>query len=313
MRTATKMSAYALALAAVFGGAWAAGVVAGPLGDAASPSGTDHTTVTGHDAPAGESADLRLPGLASVDNGYRLALDRMTLATATPEPLRFRILGPGDTPVTAFDIDQDKRLHFIVVRRDGSGFQHLHPEMSPDGTWTTNLVVPSAGSYRVFADMKPVGAPKTILGADIQAGGPYQPVEHNPARVSTVDGYEVRLDGELTPGAKFLVTATVTKNGHPVGDLQPYLGAYGHLVALRATDLGYVHVHPQGAPGDGITAPGPRVLFALEVPTAGRYRLFLDFQRDGTVHTADFTVDATARQLNTVISSPTPDLPGGAP
>jgi hypothetical protein len=56
MRTATTMYTYALAPAAVFGGAWAAGAVAGPLGDTASPSGTDHTTVTSHDAPAAESA-----------------------------------------------------------------------------------------------------------------------------------------------------------------------------------------------------------------------------------------------------------------
>jgi hypothetical protein len=88
----------------------------------------------------------------------------------------------------------------------------------------------------------------------------------------------------------------------PVGDLQPYLGAYGHLVAFHATDLRYLRVHPQGGPGDGITTPGPRIFFAVEVPTAGRYRLFLDLQHDGTVRTADFTVDATG--------APAGDAPG---
>jgi hypothetical protein len=290
MRTATTMSAYALAPAAVLGGAWGAGAVAGPLGDTAPPSGTDHTTVTSHDAPAAESARPAPAGRRERRQRLPTGARPYDAGHSDPEPLRFRIPGPGDTPVTAIDIEQDKRLHFTVVRRDGSSCQHLHPESS---TWTTNLVVPSAGSYRVFADMKHLRAPKTILGADIQAGGHYQPVEHKPARMSTVDEYEVRLDGELMPGAKFLVTATVTKNGQPVGDLQPYLGAFGHLVAFHATDLGYLRVHPQGAPGDGITTPGPRILFAVEVPTAGRYRLFLDFRHDGTVRTADFTVDAT--------------------
>lgn len=42
-----------------------------------------------------------------------------------------------------------------------------------------------------------------------------------------------------------------------VTDLKPYVGAFGHLVALRAGDLAYLHVHPDGAPGDGRTAPGP--------------------------------------------------------
>jgi hypothetical protein len=107
-----------------------------------------------------------------------------------------------------------------------------------------------------------------------------------------VDGYQVTLDGDLTAGKSSNVVATVTRNGQPVTDLQPYLGAYGHLVALRATDLGYLHVHPLGEPGDGTTTAGPQVRFAVEVPTTGTYRLFLDFQHEGKVRTAQFRVDA---------------------
>jgi hypothetical protein len=121
-----------------------------------------------------------------------------------------------------------------------------------------------------------------------------------------VDGYEVRLDGELTPGKASTVTATVTRNGAAVGDLQPYLGAYGHLVALRAADLGYLHVHPLGEPGDGTTTPGPEIRFAVEVPTSGRYRLFLDFQHAGTVRTAEFTLDTTGTAKPVAPTEPQP-------
>lgn len=105
-------------------------------------------------------------------------------------------------------------------------------------------------------------------------------------------GYEVTLDGELTPGEPADVTLRVTKDGEPVTDLQPYLGAYGHLVALRAGDLAYLHVHPNGEPGDGGTKPGPAISFTATAPTPGTYRLFLDFQHEGTVRTAQFTVAA---------------------
>ena len=44
-------------------------------------------------------------------------------------------------------------------------------------------------------------------------------------------------------------------------DLQPYLAAYGHLVALRQGDLAYLHVHPDGEPGDGRTKAGPDIVF----------------------------------------------------
>jgi uncharacterized protein YfaP (DUF2135 family) len=77
-----------------------------------------------------------------------------------------------------------------------------------------------------------------------------------------------------------------------VTDLQPYLGAYGHLVALRSGDLAYLHVHPDGAPRDGTTSPGPDVVFHADVPSAGTYHLYLDFKHDGVVRTAAFTVEA---------------------
>jgi copper chaperone CopZ len=74
-----------------------------------------------------------------------------------------------------------------------------------------------------------------------------------------------------------------------VTDLEPYLAAYGHLVALRAGDLAYLHVHPAGEPGDGKTPAGPDITFYATAPSTGDYRLFLDFQHDGVVRTAEFT------------------------
>ena len=55
---------------------------------------------------------------------------------------------------------------------------------------------------------------------------------------------------------------------------QPYLAAYGHLVALREGDLAYLHVHPEGEPGDGRTPAGPQIQFVAEVPTANSYRAY---------------------------------------
>ncbi|MFC7759654.1 hypothetical protein ACFQY4_17790 [Catellatospora bangladeshensis] len=99
----------------------------------------------------------------------------------------------------------------------------------------------------------------------------------------------------------------MTKDGKPVTDLQPYLAAYGHLVALRDGDLAYLHVHPDGEPGDGRTTAGPQIVFHAEVPSAGAYRLFLDFQHNGVVRTAAFTAAAgTAAPAAPAPPSPTP-------
>ena len=157
-------------------------------------------------------------------------------------------------------------MHLIVVRRDATGFQHVHPEMAADGTWSLPVTLPAAGSYRAFADFTPAGGTGTVLGVDLAAPGPFEPVAHAPSRTAHVDGYTVELAGDLLPGRASPVTLTVTRDGQPVTDLQPYLGAYGHLVALREGDLAYLHVHPDGAPGDGARA-GPQVEFVAEVPT----------------------------------------------
>ncbi|NGY61276.1 hypothetical protein G7043_20330 [Lentzea sp. NEAU-D13] len=294
MNTATKVAAYAGVLAIVFGGAWAAGAAAGPFGQETKPNAMEH----GAEQPASpesKSGSKLPPGLSVADNGYVLNPAQNTLAAQTQQTFSFRIGTVSGDTVTKFDVEHEKKLHFVLVRRDGSGFQHVHPEMAADGTWSTPLTLPAAGSYRVFADFKPENGAKTVLGADIQVAGAYEPQQFaEDTRESTVDGYVVRLTGDLTAGAESTVTATVTKDGKPVTDLQPYLGANGHLVALRAADLAYLHVHPQEGPG-----AGPDVKFAVEVPTAGRYRLFLDFQHEGKVRTASFT-------LNTSGSAPAP-------
>ncbi|WP_233598941.1 MULTISPECIES: DUF748 domain-containing protein [unclassified Amycolatopsis] len=243
-----------------------------------------------HDAHG--THDHEPAGLASTKGGYTFAPTTTTLVPGMTRPFTFRVLGPDGAPVTAYDVEHEKRMHLIVVRRDTAGFQHIHPELDEDGTWTVPLTVDEAGVYRVFADFKPNGGVATTLGVDLFAAGDFRPVEYAPSRVAEVDGYRVELDGELTPGKPSKVTLTVTENGREVTDLQPYLGAYGHLVALRGGDLAYLHVHPDGEPGDGHTAAGPTVTFFAGVPTGGTYRLFLDFQHGDKVRTAEFTVTA---------------------
>jgi hypothetical protein len=292
MNTSVKLSAYGAALAVLVAGTYAIGTVVAPSTDAPAPATTStqgHTDA--HDTPTASGATELPGGLASSSAGYTLVPADPTLGSGT---FAFRITGPDGAPVTAFDVSHDKRLHLIVVRRDTTGFRHLHPEMDAAGTWRVPLAVDAGGAYRAFADFVPTGGAPTTLGVDLFAAGEFTPVAHPESRTSTVDGYTVTLTGDLVPGTASAVTLTVSRDGAPVTDLQPYLGAYGHLVALRQGDLAYLHVHPEGSPGDGTTMPGPEIAFHAEVPTAGTYRLFLDFQVGDVVRTAEFTVPTAA-------------------
>ncbi|SEG78027.1 hypothetical protein SAMN05444920_104556 [Nonomuraea solani] len=285
MNTAAKLSTYALGLAVVFGGALGVGKMVGPT---ATPpettAGHSDTHSDAHAAPPAAKSDTP-GGLQVSQDGYTLN-PITSIATGPPADFRFTVIGPDGKPVTAYQVEHDKKMHLIVASRDLTSFQHVHPEMAPDGTWSVKLAVPKAGSYRAFADF--VTNEKLTLGADLQAAGDYrpEPLPHV-SRVSAVDDYTVNLAGNIVPGQQSKLTLTVNKGGEPITDLEPYLGAYGHLVALRAGDMAYLHVHPEK--GD---KAGPEITFYAEAPSRGDYRLFLDFKHDGKVRTASFTATA---------------------
>ena len=261
-------------------------------GHGAEGGGGDGHAAGEHDAGAAAPA-----GLAVAADGYALRLDTTEFERGEPGRLRFRIEDADGVVVRRFDELHERRLHLILVRRDGTGFQHLHPELAADGTWTAPAEFAAAGDYRAFADFA-VGGEQHTLGADLfVSGGAFtaRPFPA-PATLAASDGYEVSLDaGAPRAGRPARLTFAVSRDGEEVGDLQPYLGAKGHLVALREGDLAYLHVHPEEGGhehgGQPAAAHPNEIAFAATFPTAGRYRLYLQFRHEGAVHTAEFTVE----------------------
>jgi hypothetical protein len=171
-------------------------------------------------------------------------------------------------------------MHLILARRDLTGFQHLHPTQDAEGAWSARVRLDEAGSYRLFADFSHDETART-LAADLRVDGAADLRALPAPRPTAVSdgGYDVRLDaGTARPGREADLRFTVTRGGEPV-KTEPYLGAGGHLVALREGDMAFLHVHPAD---DGVR-------FAATFATAGRYRLFLQFQHEGRVQTVAFT------------------------
>lgn len=297
MNVAVRVAVFTAALVAMGGAAAAVGGSVGPL-DTAVPS--DHGEHPASDSTHGAAHGAEQPtvgtpaGLQVSEQGHTLRFRRDRYRSSATSELRFQVVDEQGNAVTRFETLHGKQLHLIVVRRDLVSFQHVHPEMSPDGTWSVEVDLAEAGTYRAFADFQPVGMESGLtLGQDLFVAGRSVPRPlPSPTAFAQVDGYDVALAGALVPGETSRLTLTVSRDGEPVKDLQPYLEAYGHLVALRAGDLAYLHVHPDGAPGDGTTQPGPDITFYAEVPSAGAYRLFLDFKHGDRVRTAAFTAVA---------------------
>ncbi|HET6989555.1 MAG TPA: hypothetical protein VFI00_23200 [Kribbella sp.] len=288
---ALRLGAFAGALALAFGAAFAIGSAVDPVAAADPAPAPAHNEEMGGMEQAGHDSDGQLPGLAVTDSGYTFTPATTSFRSGTKTQLRFTIQGPDGKAVTQYTKTHEKDLHLIVVRRDLSGFHHVHPTMDTTGVWSIPFTFTTGGTWRLYADFQPAGVDKKLtLGTDVNVSGSFTPVPlAKPASADSFQGYDVTLEGSPVAGHEAELTFHVSRGGKPVTDLQPYLGAFGHLVSLRSGDLAYLHNHPAQHAEPGTTG-GPSVTFGTTFPTVGTYRLYLDFQHAGTVHTAEFTV-----------------------
>jgi hypothetical protein len=247
---------------------------AGPSGGDAPRHGDD--TAPHRGAALSGASTAALPGLAAEQDGFALELQTPRPAPGRARAVAFRIVDRAGRPVRDFELAHEKRMHVIDVSRDLRTFEHLHPTRDADGRWSTVVDLRRPGTYRLYADFT-VGGRQRTLGGDLHVAGAFAPRRlPGPAAVVRDDrGLEVRL---IREGAR--ASFEVLRDGRVVNDeLEPYLGAKGHLVTLRASDLAYLHTHPEG----------DALAFEVEAPSPGTYRHHVQFQLAGKVHTASFT------------------------
>jgi hypothetical protein len=257
---------------------------------AASPSG--HMPGMDHDM-AGMAHGAMGDGLAATKDGYALKVTTPTLPAGQATNATFSITAPDGKPLTQFVSGQTKLLHFYAIRTDLTGFQHLHPTMAADGTWTAPLAALAPGNWRLYTSFIPgAGAGKNsdfVLSQLISVPGtPALVPLPAPAATANVDGYTVTVKGEPMAGMMHPLTVSVSKGGQPVTTLEPYLQTYAHLTAFNSEDGAFAHLHPttDASAGTG----GPDLTFDAELPKAGQWRVFVQFQTGGVLHTAALTL-----------------------
>lgn len=292
MNTPARLGLFGLGLAAVFvAGFFVAGAVVPPSAVEERVAATEDAHGD-HDEAESSEAAAALPGLSLSASGYRLSPISAPHEVGEAGELSFSVLDEHGEAVLEYTEEHEKDLHLIVVRGDGAEFRHVHPEIDAEGTWSIPWTWEQAGGYRVFADFIPGDAEDGLtLTRSLNIGGEFT-VEHghDDVREAQAGDFDVQLEGDLFVGGGSTLTLSVTRDGEDVTEIQPYLGAFGHLVALREGDLAYLHVHPEGAEPQPGELSGPSVDFATEAPTAGRYLLYFDFQVGDEVHTAAFAL-----------------------
>ena len=237
---------------------------------------------------------------------YLLELDLVPRALHAGQRGRlvFRVVDPRTRrTVTDFEQLHERVFHLFVVGHDLEYFAHVHPELRAGGALEMELELPRPGAYRLIADFLPIGgAPQLIEKSIVTAGyaGPVGPVAALKPDVArkAADATDVELI--LPPavaGREQLVTFALADRatGRPVTNLEPYLGATGHLLVMSGDLAVSFHSHPVAAV---TSAFGPEIVFQMVFPRPGMYRLWLQFQRQGEVGTVSFTIPVSEREVS---------------
>ena len=237
---------------------------------------------------------------------YALAFRTSPAAVRPGVPFRmeFAVSHPGSgTAVTAFEPVHDKRYHLFVISQDMTAFQHIHPDMRPDGSWAIDVTVPKPGYYWVLSDFVPTGGAPQFLGRTLITAGFAGDAADGAAQLTpdtvlskTVDDITATLAVEpstLVAGeyGHLMFTLADSATGQPVTDLQPYLGAFGHTLIMSDDLRDAVHSHPSPGPGSDISTGqgGPQVTFEGYLPRPGLYRAWTQFLRHDRLSTFSFT------------------------
>ncbi len=226
--------------------------------------------------------------------------DTASAQPGQPLQLRYRLAdAKTNAAITDLPLSHERPMHLVVVSQDLAWMAHVHPTLGADGTWGVAVTPPQPGRYTLYNEFERGG--NTVLDRrDLLVGS----LSTNPALApdltpKMVSGLTVALSAPpvVTAGAATTFTFTLTRDGQPVTDLEPYLGAAAHVIVVSAGDGSFAHTHGEaGAHTHGeaevpTAAFGPQVSFSQTFARPGLYKVWGQFSHAGTVITAPFVVE----------------------
>jgi len=234
----------------------------------------------------------------------------MKLVAAVPDPVEYhldlfvtpRVPKPGEqvhlkfevhdpwknNPVKKFNIVHEKLFHAFIVSEDLQVFVHDHPVWLNDA-FQYDMAFPKAGMYRVLGDFYPEGATPQLISKTVFVSGNPPPPAPLKQDYSAKSGLNIKVELSLAPSQAVAGRNTQLRFNITPGDgLEKYLGAWGHLLAASDDLIDMVHTHPFIADGS------PQIQFDLTFPRARTYRVWVQFQRNGTVNTVHFDIPVKA-------------------
>jgi len=256
-----------------------------------------HPEVTGHKGDKCPKCGMSLEKVDTEDNiAMELVTNPGSIAVGKEAELVFTPKDKSDsTVVVELQETHEKLIHVIAVNEELTWFDHIHAEPDNTGAYKVRETFPAPGRYLVYADYKStVGGPQTDrLEVNVVGNKNVSSQHQHQAKIKTeTDGYALSIpDGKnLTTGAVSL-PIVLEKDGKKLqrSDIQNYLGAVAHIILISQDDKDFIHIHPESSEISPIHAHA-------DISKPGQYRMWVQFQTNGKVHTADFTLNFQQRE-----------------
>lgn len=253
-----------------------------------------HPDVQGHDGEKCSKCGMALEHMDEAPQAgnfqMQLTTAPQTIEAAKPTTLAFTPKNKDNASAAVpLEVQHEKKIHLILVSEDLSWFNHIHPEYQADGSYSVTETFPNGGNYILYADYKPSGSTHQLEKINVEVKGKTVPAKTYTAiqNTATSDNFSVTLkpdDGKFISNKAIHFDGVFTQNGKTfdVNQLQNYLGAKGHMVAINTETKEYVHLHPE--------VEGVILHFHTTFENAGTYRVWLQFMADGKLHTTDFFI-----------------------
>jgi len=224
----------------------------------------------------------------------RLTTKPRVLKAGEPTELHFRPEDPTThKPVTAYTEMHEKLYHLFVVSQDTKFFEHVHPQIQPDGSFILNETFPKPGLYRILSDFYPTSGTTQLISATVMVPGEGFKIELAKPQPDMTPKDDKNLHVELVTdppeplaGFKTMMFFKLT----PDKDIEQYIGAWGHMLAASSDLIDMIHTHPAFPPTDPDEGAFKQIQFNMIFPRAGIYKVWVQFQRAGVVNTIAFNV-----------------------
>ncbi len=205
-----------------------------------------------------------------------------------PATLQFRVINPDTNQlVHRFELVHEKLMHLFLVSQNLEYFAHLHPVIDDD-VFRLAVRLPLPGMYRVLADYYPADSVPQLSVNTFFVSGPSQPahltLSRQPCRAENLTATLETDPARLIAGLESKLIFSLD----PADGLEPYLGAWGHMLAASEDLIDLLHVHPFLANGNS------RAQFNVIFPRPGMYRIWTQFQRKSQVNTVVFTLPVSS-------------------